>query len=75
MTCQCRLIDPHLWCRMSVVGKAVCGRQEVLWELFALNFAMNLKLLLKKNLGTSLAVQWLSLHASTARGMVSVPGQ
>ena len=29
----------------------------------------------KKNLGTSLAVQWLSLHASTARGMVSVPGQ
>ena len=48
MTCQCRLIDPHLWCRMLVVGKAVCGRQEVLWELFALNFAVNLKLLLKK---------------------------
>ena len=50
MTCQCRLIDPHLWGRMSVVGKAVCGRQEVLWELFALNFAVNLKLLLKKKI-------------------------
>ena len=28
-----------------------------------------------KDSGTSLAVQWLGLHASTARGMGSIPGR
>ena len=30
---------------------------------------------LKKRAGTSLGVQWLKLHASTAGGMGSIPGQ
>ena len=33
---------------------------------------LNIQLILKK--GTSLAVQWLRLHASTAEGMDSIPG-
>ena len=41
--------------------------------IMTLNKCLSLKK--KKNLGTSLVVQWLRLHASMARDVGSIPGQ
>ena len=39
------------------------------------SFMVGLVLIRRDRTGTSLAVQWLRLRASTARGMGSIPGQ
>ena len=43
--------------------------------LLCLNFLEIKEKFKKQKIGTSLAVQWLKLHASTAGGTGSIPGQ
>ena len=43
--------------------------------LLCLNFLKIKENFKKQKIGTSLAVQWLKLHASTAGGTGSIPGQ